>query len=264
MMAADNICDLLMLKPTIHRFFNALTFYTRVPGPNWVEYSADNLNRASGFFPFMGYLVAIWCYAVYSLCATYLPADISLLISMVAGILLTGAFHEDGFADLCDGFGGGYDQASILRIMKDSRLGTYGVSGLLLILLLKWNSLTHIPAETLFLSLLIAHSLSRAWAISLIMVLPYVQQDEMSKAKPIAKQWFAQDMLLAWLFALLPLVFIPILTSALLLGVGLGIFFLTARWYQHRLQGYTGDALGASQQIHEVMIYLLILAATQF
>ncbi len=261
MMAADNICDHPMLKPTFHRFFNALTFYTRVPGPNWVDYSADNLNRASGFFPLMGYLVAIWCYGVYSLCLSFLPADVSLLISMVAGILFTGAFHEDGFADLCDGFGGGYDQASILRIMKDSRLGTYGVCGLLLMLLLKWNSLTHIPPESLLLALVVAHSLSRAWAISLIMVLPYVQQDETSKAKPIAKQWFAQDMLLAWLFPLASMLFLPLSTSTLLLIVGGAVFTLTAMWYRQRLQGYTGDALGASQQVHEVMIYLLILGA---
>ena len=250
-----------MFRQQINRFFNALTFYSRIPGPNWVDYSGEQLNRASGYFPFIGYLVALWCYGVYALSAQVLPHDLSVLISMVAGILFTGAFHEDGFADLCDGFGGGYTQADILRIMKDSRLGTYGVCGLLIILLLKWRALSDLPASMLLASLIIAHSLSRAWAISLVMVLPYVQEDALSKAKPIAKSWHAQDMALAWIFAGLPLYFLPLWVSTGLLILGACVFLTTWRWYQHRLQGYTGDALGASQQVHEVLIYLFLLGA---
>jgi adenosylcobinamide-GDP ribazoletransferase len=249
-----------MFRQQINRFFNALTFYSRIPGPNWVDYSGEQLNRASGYFPVIGYLVALWCYGIYSLCAQILPPDVSMLISMICGILFTGAFHEDGFADLCDGFGGGYSQASILRIMKDSRLGTYGVGGLLLILLLKWSTLSELPLAWLLISLLAAHSLSRAWAISLMMVLPYVQDDELSKAKPVAKQWFKQDMILAWVFALIPLFWLPIVISLGLLVMGLATYIITWRWYRHRLAGYTGDALGASQQIHEVLIYLFLLA----
>ncbi|GAA6135162.1 adenosylcobinamide-GDP ribazoletransferase [Oceaniserpentilla sp. 4NH20-0058] len=249
-----------MFKQPLDRFFNALTFYSRIPGPNWVDYSDQQLNRASGFFPFIGYLVAVWCFAVYWLCIQWLPNDISIIISMVAGVLITGAFHEDGFADLCDGFGGGLDAQHILNIMKDSRLGTYGVCGLIFILSLKWQALVGIQSGYLFVALLIAHSLSRAWAISLIMVLPYVQIDEHSKAKPIAKQWFKQDMILAWCFALLPLLFLPWVYSLVLLFAGAAVFFLTRAWYLRKLNGYTGDALGASQQIQELLIYLLLLA----
>lgn len=250
-----------MFRQQINRFFNALTFYSRIPGPNWVDYSGEQLNRASGYFPFIGYLVALWCYGTYLLCSQILPHDVSMLISMVSGILFTGAFHEDGFADLCDGFGGGFTQADILRIMKDSRLGTYGVCGLLFMLLMKWQSLSALPIMWLGISLVVAHSLSRAWAISLMMVLPYVQEDTLSKAKPIAQQWFKRDMLLAWCFALLPLYCLPLGTSLSLLAMGLVIFVITWRWYQQRLQGYTGDALGASQQVQELMIYMVLLAS---
>jgi adenosylcobinamide-GDP ribazoletransferase len=253
-----------MFRQQINRFFNALTFYSRIPGPNWVDYSDQQLNRASGYFPFIGYLLTLWCYGIYVLCAQALPHDVSILISMVCGILFTGAFHEDGFADLCDGFGGGYTQADILRIMKDSRLGTYGVCGLVIVLLLKWRALSDLPVAWLFTGLLVAHSLSRAWAISLIMVMPYVQQDEASKAKPIAKQWYKQDMLLAWCFALAPLFLLPAWISIGLLIAGFAVFLLTWRWYQQRLQGYTGDALGASQQVHEVIIYLFLLGALTY
>ena len=249
-----------MFKQPLHRFFNALTFYTRIPGPNWVDYSAENLNRASAFFPLMGYIVAIFCYAVFWLCQQIWPSEISILISMVLGILLTGAFHEDGFADLCDGFGGGYTQTDILRIMKDSRLGTYGVCGLVLILAIKFNALNALGSSYLLIGLLTAHALSRAWTISLIMALPYVQQDAQSKAKPIAKQWFAQDMILAWCFALAPLLLLPPMVALALVMIGLLVFALTQLWFKRKLQGYTGDALGASQQIHEILIYLVLSA----
>ena len=249
-----------MFKQPIQRFFNALTFYTRLPAPQWVVHNSDNLNRASGYFPLMGIIVASLCYGIYLLCAGVLSHELSILISMACGLLITGAFHEDGFADLCDGFGGGFSQADILRIMKDSRLGTYGVSGLLFILLIKYQALVSLDPSHLWLGLVVAHSLSRAWAISLIMLLPYVQADETSKAKPIAKQWFAADMVLAWACALVPLYFVSAVAALLLLALGAAVLWVTRSWFKHRLQGYTGDALGASQQVHEIFIYLILIA----
>ncbi len=243
----------------LNYFFNALTFYSRLPGPNWVEYSSEHLNRASRYFPLIGLIVASLCYGAFYLTSQFLPPPISLLISMAVGLLLTGAFHEDGFADLCDGFGGGWQQADILRIMKDSRLGTYGVSGLLFILAFKFLSLNYLT-ENLLLSLLVAHSLSRAFAISLIKVLPYVSADALSKAKPIGQGLKNSDLLILWAITLVPLFFLPVTTSIGLMIMGAIIFALTAHWFKHRLQGYSGDALGASQQIHEIFIYILLIA----
>jgi adenosylcobinamide-GDP ribazoletransferase len=251
-----------MFKIFINRFFNALAFYTRIPCPNWVDYGEDQLNRASVFFPLMGYLVAGFSFLVFSLSNQLFSIELSVAISLVSSILFTGAFHEDGFADLCDGFGGGWKQADILRIMKDSRLGTYGVTGLLLMLLLKWQSLVDIAAinvEYLFLALLVSHAISRAFTISLMIVLPYVQEDALSKAKPIAKSWYKSDMAFAWLTALIPLIFLPIETAGYVLVIGGFNFYWIYKWYLNRLNGYTGDALGASQQIQEVCCYLVIL-----
>lgn len=248
-----------MLKRQLNRFFNALTFYSRIPGPNWVEYSDQQLNRASGYFPFIGYLVAFWCFGLFWLCQFFLPVELSVLISMAGGILFTGAFHEDGFADLCDGFGGGFTQERILEIMKDSRLGTYGVCGLFFMLAIKWSALVSLVAVELWLALMIAHSLSRAWAISLITVLDYVQLDQASKAKPIAQKWYTQDMVLAWVFALAPLALLDGMDALILLAVGAALFVSIRMWFKRKIQGYTGDALGASQQIQEVAIYLTLI-----
>jgi len=252
-----------MIKTIVNRFFNALAFYTRVPCPNWVDYADEQLNRASAFFPLMGYLVASFSFLVFWLAQQVLTVELSILLSLVASILFTGAFHEDGFADLCDGFGGGWKTDDILRIMKDSRLGTYGVTGLLLMLLLKWQSLVDIATINLhyfFIALLVSHSLSRALSISLMMVLPYVQEDALSKAKPIAKTWYKSDMSFAWLTALLPLLLLPLETAILVLLMSAFNFYWIYKWYQRRLAGYTGDALGASQQIQEVCCYLVLVA----
>jgi adenosylcobinamide-GDP ribazoletransferase len=249
-----------MFKQPFNIFFNALTFYTRLPAPKWVEYNSENLNRASAYFPLIGLIVALVSYGIFFSAHLLLPFELSLLISMAAGVLLTGAFHEDGLADLCDGFGGGWSQDDILRIMKDSRLGTYGVSGLCFVLLLKWSSLSALGETHLLLGLLLAHSLSRAFTISLIALLPYVQADAVSKAKPIAQQWHVKDLALAWCWCLIPLYFTPLTWAAALLVMGAVTTWAIRRWFNKRLKGYTGDALGASQQIHEVMIYIALVA----
>ncbi len=249
----------------LHLFFNAWVFYTRFPAPAWVVHSSENLNQASRYFPLIGACLAVWFAAVYSLASFYLPNSVSLLLAIVASLLATGAFHEDGFADLCDGFGGGWHRDDVLRIMKDSRLGTYGVAGLWGILTLKaallYELIQHTP--NLFESglplLVSAFMLSRAWSISLVAVLPYVQQDAQSKAKPIAVGIRRSDLIILWATSLLPLYWFS-LTSAIALLVTGGVFFLLIRaWFNRRLQGYTGDALGASQQIQELVAYMAML-----
>lgn len=252
-----------MFKTLMNRFFNALAFYTRMPCPNWVDYNEESLNRASAFFPLMGALVAAFSFLVFWLCLHVFSIELSLLISMIASILFTGAFHEDGFADLCDGFGGGWQQADILRIMKDSRLGTYGVTGLLLMLLIKWQVLVDIAQVSIghvLFALLAAHCISRAVSISLMLVLPYVQEDALSKAKPIAKRWYKSDMSFVWLTGLLPLVLLPWEVSLCIIAIVGFNFFWIYKWYLKRLKGYTGDALGASQQIQEIACYLAFTA----
>ncbi len=249
-----------MLKLQLMYFFNALTFYTRIPAPSWVVFNDDYLNRGSRYFSFVGWFIAGLTFAVIYLSSMVLPISISILLGMTASLLATGAFHEDGFADLCDGFGGGWTTEDILRIMKDSRLGTYGVAGLSAMLALKYASLISLPLKDLFWALLAAHGLSRAWSISLIAVLPYVQLDRQSKAKPVARTLNSSDLAICWTFALLPLLMLGWQQALAVILVGTLAFMYIKRWFWRRLQGYTGDALGASQQIQEILTYVVLLA----
>ena len=249
----------------LHLFFNAWVFYTRFPAPGWVVHSSEHLSHSSRYFPLVGACLALWFALVFGLANLWLPTTISLLLAMVASLLATGAFHEDGFADLCDGFGGGWHRDDVLRIMKDSRLGTYGVTGLWMILTLKFVLLYELTQHTPLLLevglplLLSAYMLSRAWSISLVAVLPYVQQDAQSKAKPIAMGIRRSDLVILWASSLLPLCWLPWTTAITLLVTGAVAFLLIRAWFNKRLQGYTGDALGASQQIQELLAYMAML-----
>lgn len=247
-------------------FFTALMFYTRLPVPKGIDHSEELLNRSTVFFPLIGWIVGGIGVGTYWVGSILFPPELAVLFSMVATVWVTGAFHEDGFADVCDGFGGGWSKTHILTIMKDSRLGTYGVIGLGLLLAVKYFALMKLLPAELFgwrvaLKFISAHSLSRWLATTLIATMTYAREDEQSKAKPIAKGGI-RGWPLAWatFFGLAP-------TIALVLISGLWIYltFLIPLWlvrwrlvrfFTKWLGGYTGDCLGATQQLTEVVVYL--------
>jgi len=132
------------MKLQIRYFLTAVLFFTRIPCPKWVDHSPEFINKSSRYFPLVGMVVGGIGALGYFGSQFVLPIDIAIIISMIATVWITGAFHEDGFADVCDGFGGGWTKEKILTIMKDSRLGTFGVSGLIFILGLKFLALLHL------------------------------------------------------------------------------------------------------------------------
>jgi adenosylcobinamide-GDP ribazoletransferase len=258
------------LKRELHLLFTAIMFYTRIPVPRWVDHDANNLNAATRYFPLVGYIVAIVSWLTYIVCWHLFSVEISVIMSVLAGVLLTGAFHEDGLADVCDGFGGGWTKEKILSIMKDSRVGTYGVIGLIFILSLKFFSLVQLGSSiySLYfgLVLLVAHSLSRVAAVFIIYTSIYAREDADSKAKPVAQQLSIGNLLLASIWAILPIAALVYLNAIfLLIVVPVMCITLYLRWYFRKwIGGYTGDCLGATQQLSEVIIYLSLLAIWRF
>ncbi|MGN4075305.1 adenosylcobinamide-GDP ribazoletransferase, partial [Burkholderia gladioli] len=122
-------------------FFVALGYFSRVPVPRRIGYAAGDLGRAARYFPLVGVCVGALAAGVYLLAARIWPPGVAVLLSMAASLVATGAFHEDGLADSCDGFGGGYTREDVLRIMRDSRIGSFGAVALVLALALKWQAL---------------------------------------------------------------------------------------------------------------------------
>ena len=167
-----------MFRDELRVFFTVLMLYTRIPVPRWVGHSEEALSRATRYFPLIGWIVgggtavAIW------LATAVFPLSVSVLLGMAASVLMTGAFHEDGWADTCDGFGGGWTQERILSIMQDSRIGTFGTVGLLLMLGLKFSALYalgQVDLSLLATSLVVSHSTSRGLAATFIRTHSYVR-----------------------------------------------------------------------------------------
>ncbi len=250
----------IALKYELNLMLIALTFFTRIPVSSKVDYSSEKLNQAGRYFSLIGYLIGGLCALVYFIFSYLLSEPIALLLSMLFGILLTGSFHEDGLADTCDGFGGGWKAEQKLKIMKDSRLGTYGAVSLWFVLTLKFYLLLEMPS--IILALVIAHPLSRTVSTCMIYFLLYVANKEQSKVKPLAEKLRLSDLLINIVTGIIPLLLFSNLTlieSVKVLLVLTGLFFVLKRLYIKQIGGFTGDTLGATQQISELVIYLLLI-----
>lgn len=249
-----------MLKREVEYFFGAVRFFTRLPVPGWVGHSAEALNHSARYFPAVGLLVGGIGALVYLVAALFWPPTVAVLLSMAATIYVTGAFHEDGLSDTVDGLGGGWDKLRILEIMKDSRVGSYGVVAMVLALLGKFTLLAALDPVLVPFALLAGHAVSRFCATLLLATMDYVRDDLLSKAKPLATRLSTGALLCALLFVLLALALLPLgkaITGCLL--AGLATFWLAAK-FRRWLGGYTGDCLGATQQFSEIAFYLGLLA----
>ncbi len=240
--------------------FTALMFITRIPVPKWVGYSEQNLNRCNRFFPLVGIVVGGFGGLVYWLSCYIFPISVSVILSMGSTILLTGAFHEDGFADVCDGFGGGWTKEKIMTIMKDSRVGAYGMIGVILLFILKYATLNAIPASLFIPSLIAGHSISRMMAVTTMYNLPYVREDESSKSKPVTKNLHIKDLWIAIIIGLLSLLlFRNWMVYLTVIPVLVAKFWLD-KYFKKWIGGYVGDCLGTIQQVTEVVFYLSLIA----
>lgn len=255
-------------------FLSSVRYNTRIIVPSWVEHSEEDLTSSTRYFPLIGWIVAGISGGVLWASSLSLPWQLSVALSMSASVLATGAFHEDGFTDVCDGFGGGWTKERILEIMKDSRIGAFGTIGILLVLLIKFTSYTaleNLNIEIILIAILSSHSSSRFWANVMAKSIPYAREDALSKAKPIVKDMKISDVLLSSVWGFLPwfaFFLLDSLPSDLLLGFLLlpfilqvfGLLYLRG-FFKRWLGGYTGDCLGATQQVTEILYLIGILAA---
>jgi adenosylcobinamide-GDP ribazoletransferase len=249
----------------------ASQFLTRLPIPALKDYQPQWLHQSSRHFPAVGLLIGILCASVFWLASSLFTPLVGAVISTAFGIKLTGAFHEDGLADTCDGLGGGLTRERTLTIMKDSRLGTYGTLGLVSALLLKVTLLAAMPLYVAVIALIIGHTASRLCCISLIALLPYGGEIEHAKAKPMAQQLTARQGLFAGLWLLFAVIIVCMVFAQTVRQIPLGNWLLAIglavvatdymrRLLKRRLGGYTGDGLGATQQLSEVAIYMGLAA----
>lgn len=261
----------------LRHYLLALQFFTRVPVTGrlagWVGYSPAMLRASAAHFPGIGLLVGLLAAGVAWVLLHWLPPGpiapfVAAAFSTVATVLFTGALHEDGLADVADGLGGSHERRRALEIMKDSRIGAFGAMALVLAFCTKLGLLAllgSLDVRVLCAGLVLAHVLSRAWPLLVIRWLPYAGEGDGTKAKPMADAISGSALLAAalWTVAVLgglawlqgpSFVLAPLLLSGL-------AFFAMLRLFARRLQGFTGDCLGATQQVGEVACYLGVALA---
>jgi len=254
----------------LHLFLSSIQFFTRIPVPAWVGHDSPQLDQVARYLPLIGIVVGLLSASVLWLTALVLPLSLAVLLCMIASILLTGAFHEDGLSDFADGMGGGSSREKVLLIMKDSRVGAYGVVAIVLALLLKYQALLALvemrSTPLLFAALIAAHAISRFMATSLMFTQHYVREDDSARAKPAAQTLNFASFSIAFLTSVVTL---DIMFAA---GINPATVFITVvatilmrsylAWRQQkRLGGYTGDCLGAVQQLCELVFYMGLLAS---
>lgn len=256
----------------LRRVLIATGYFTRVPIPAWVGWTEFELNRSARYFPLVGAGVGgIAAMALWG-ASLALPAALAVVISMAASLLLTGAFHEDGLADAADGFGGGYEPQRVLAIMQDSRIGSFGAAALILAMLAKFAALLSLLGTSLLsaaTALVIAHAASRACALGVMATLPYVRMEGASKSKPVAESIGIAEWGAGFVLGLIPLALavaldgVAISSAGLALAATLLVPVLAVRYFRRRIGGYTGDCLGATQQLSELAIYIALCAQFQ-
>lgn len=237
----------------------AVSFLTRLPVTLRHDPAVGAMARSMRVFPLIGGLIGLAIGGVYGLVHVVLPPLPSALVAVAFGILLTGALHEDGLADCADGFGGGFDPAAKLTIMKDSRIGSYGGLALILSVGLRASAIAErADSVMVILALIAAHSLSRA-ALPLAMVwLPAASDRGMAASvgtvSPANAAIGAASAIIATLLLL------PARAAVGAILAALAAAWLVGAVARRQIGGYSGDVLGAIQQVSECAVLLALLA----
>jgi len=244
------------------RIWASFIFFTRLPFWRLHQPPRECYNSVVEYWPLVGWLTAGVMAGVLYVGSHIMPYPLAVLLAIAARMLLTGALHEDGLADFFDGFGGGgSDRQRILDIMKDSHIGTYGVLGLIMYMLLLFGILISLTPKMAALTILAADPYSKMVTSELIIMMPYARTEETAKNKTVYRkiEWKAgvglaiQGLLpmaaflwyteLSWEF----IIFLPCLVM---------YFLYLLIW--RRIHGYTGDCCGAVCLLVELAVYLVV------
>lgn len=281
------------MRSFIRHYLLALQFFSRVPVTgrlaDWVGFSPAMLRASAAHFPGVGWLVGgavalLTCGLLALLPAGPFAPLVAAALGTALSVVMTGALHEDGLADVADGLGGSLNRERTLEIMKDSRVGAFGAIAVMLALLCKVALLAllgSLSTGLMVAGVFAAHVVSRTWPLLTIRLLPHVGDAAQSKSKPLAGQISGAALAVAFLWCLGALALVLSAQAATLLiacsssgGMACAALWLVAvvcsllawgwmhRWFARRLQGFTGDCLGAAQQVCEIAFYLGLALAS--
>jgi adenosylcobinamide-GDP ribazoletransferase len=197
------------MKNILYQIAAAITFFTRIPIWKIIEIPVESYQKIICFWPLTGWITGGITAVAWLGFSSIFPPTMSIILALTIRILLTGAFHEDGLGDFLDGFGGGKTKVDILRIMKDSYIGSYALIGMIFYYLLLANTLISIPKELIMLVLLVGDPLSKFVTAIMMNLLPYARTESESKSKTLFDKLSPFRFIIAGLFGLLPMLLFP-------------------------------------------------------
>jgi adenosylcobinamide-GDP ribazoletransferase len=237
-------------------FLCGVSFLTRLPTPALREFEPGWIGRSARWFSLVGQVVGVLAAAVFFGAGRIWTGAAPAVLAMGAGVWITGAFHEDGLADTADGLGGGTTAQARLEIMKDSRVGTYGVLALILTVGLRIAALAIMPGWRGAVALVAAHGFGRAAAVAAMATQPYVGAASTAKAGASPQDPGKANALFAGLVALWPFALMPLHSALLSIALAGAAAFVVTLLAQRLIGGRTGDTLGAVEQAAETAALL--------
>lgn len=232
----------------------ATQFLTRVPVP-FKSINPARLSRASAWFPIVGLLVGGAATVSYRLLTPHLGRPLTSLAVVLLMILITGGLHEDGLADCADAFGGGWTREDRLRILKDSRIGSFGAIALILALGARVLLLASMPMSKVVSYLMCAQVLSRWTPLPLSAMLPSAKASEGQGGRMAGKTSWS-TVAVGTALAIVPVIYLLRVSAWEPVVAVLAIAAISGCYYQRRLAGITGDCMGATIQISEIAVYI--------
>lgn len=243
----------------LYRLSAAILFFTQLPLWRIVKVDQQHFKHVVPLWPLTGWLTAGLMALVYWAASFVFPTPICILLALVSRLMLTGALHEDGYADFCDGFGCFTNRERTLAIMKDSHIGSYGVIGLIMYFLLTFTTLCLLPKHLMPWAFC-ADPFCKFVSANIINYLPYARNEEQAKNKVVYSRMTAMEFLFCAVFGLLPLLLLPSLSLRLVAIAPVLLSIILFSWMKHRIGGYTGDCCGAAFLLNELVFYLTLLA----
>jgi len=249
-----------LLTVELRAMMAAVVFFSRMPAPARPLLDADDMRRAATYWPLVGLATGGAMAAAWWLASCLWPPLIAAGVALAAAMLATGALEQDGTADVADGFADGAARDRILEVMHQSRVGSAGVIALTVMTGLRWQALAALPVAIVPAMLLAAQALSRASGVGLMALLPYLRGRD-SRARPVVGRLPPPRLAVAAAIGLAPLLLLPAPLRSVSALVAAAVLAACAIWFARRLGGYTGDCVGATQQVVELALLLVPLAA---
>jgi adenosylcobinamide-GDP ribazoletransferase len=253
--------DAYWIRQRVDELRVAFVFLTRLPLLDPGGHVRGELARALWGAPLVGVAIGLVGAVVYGLAhALHVPALPAAALAVAATLLSTGALHEDGLADVADGFGGGTTRERKLEIMRDSRIGSYGVIALTLSIVLRVGALASLSdAASVAAALIAAHAIGRAGLPAFMRLVPPARADGMSAGAGTPPPESALGATLVG--AIIAFIALGLAAGLVALLLVAGGFAVMAWLCSKQIQGQTGDVLGALEQVGEIAVLLVAAAA---